>query len=288
MKHLPSIIAAVAALVSCWIVWQVVADLRSREVPGVDYAAISEGLARSETLIVSKVSDLLKAQDVPAEIKADIAKLRAEIKAVGSVVARLSGGVGVSVPSTEKTPHRAALTIRNDDGLRVAEIGYSPSDDAWDYRLTAHTLNFRSVLSEQRSGAFVFHHHVTVSDGEVSAPVVISRSEWTQVLPPLESKWWWSVHLDIGGHVAYAVPMDWTAGLELGITGIGYGASRNDHRFRLARVGLGIDSTAPGISLAPVAYNLGAHVPLISDLYTGAMVGYYGRWIVGVGIWSTI
>ncbi len=63
-----------------------------------------------------------------------------------------------------------------------------------------------------------------------------------------------------GGHVDFSL---W-----------GYGKTKNDLEFKLGQIGLNFSKNYVDANLIPVSYNIGIHIPLISDLYIGPGIGY--------------
>jgi hypothetical protein len=63
-----------------------------------------------------------------------------------------------------------------------------------------------------------------------------------------------------GGHVDFSL---W-----------GYGKTKNDLEWKLGQIGLNFSKNYVDANLIPVSYNIGKHIPLVSDLYVGPGIGY--------------
>lgn len=85
---------------------------------------------------------------------------------------------------------------------------------------------------------------------------------------------WFTPHLDLNlvGSITYPPPNS-SLGIDLGISLSGYGLTRNDLDWRFLRVGLGLGDGV-FVSLTPVQWNLGAPIPLVSNIWLGLGLQY--------------
>ncbi len=84
---------------------------------------------------------------------------------------------------------------------------------------------------------------------------------------------WWNPHLDAGvlaGLETYTGKGHF--GGSVGISLMSYGLTKNDMTWRFLRPGVTL-SNKIGVDLAPVMYNVGEPLPLVSDLYIGPYIG---------------
>jgi hypothetical protein len=109
---------------------------------------------------------------------------------------------------------------------------------------------------------------------------------------PNQKQWfWWAPHLDVGAlGMAGTLPPRFTTGGSVGVSFFGYGLTVNDLDWRVLRVSLDLSDGLPGIGLSPVAYNLGALIPLISNLWIAPHVHYglEGEWKAGLFIGAVL
>lgn len=94
--------------------------------------------------------------------------------------------------------------------------------------------------------------------------------------------YWWAPHLDVGLVLGVDMSPKFRTGGTIGVSAMGYGLTENDLSWRFLRLGMDL-AARPGVSFDPAMYNLGEHIPLISNLWVSPHVVYLfnGQWMLG-------
>lgn len=89
----------------------------------------------------------------------------------------------------------------------------------------------------------------------------------------LKKKFRLAPHINIGNFVGVA-----SNGIEVGfhIDGSiwGYGRTDNDLDYKLGQLGVNFTSNYVDANLVPISYNIGNHLPFVSDIYVGPGIGF--------------
>jgi hypothetical protein len=102
---------------------------------------------------------------------------------------------------------------------------------------------------------------------------------------------WWAPHIDVGLIGGGGFPGGLVGGGTMGVSFMGYGRTDNDLILRFPRVAVSLTGAMgskllPGIGIDPIQYNIGEHLPLISNMWLSPHVGYKldGSWILALGV----
>lgn len=256
------------------------------------------------------LKNFLKKEDLKA-LEDDIKKIGARLTAVGKTVGVISNKVAKLEASDSEGPENPDTDLRFcDDGRLIdihnytkapqfklitdvnmaplTEVQFDASKKApWSYNVYQREYKLITAVSKKDSGQLVFHHNLEYSVPEKSNQtykVNLISSEYKQTPTP-NQMFWLNPKLDgnffIGGNVygfAQGPGRPFTIlsmGLDLGLTLSSYGETKVDSWFRLFRFSLGynIERRAGHFAFAPIAFNLGKPLPLLTNLYLSPQVG---------------
>jgi hypothetical protein len=136
-------------------------------------------------------------------------------------------------------------------------------------------------VGKKDDGQLSFHHKLTYSlpDKEKDKKYAIELLSSDFIQTPLNNTmYWFNPILDIGAFAGGNVlsfanwsdnPNVVSFGMDLGLTLSSYGETKSDSWFRLFRLGVGYDAQrkAGHFSFAPITFNIGKPLPLITNLY---------------------
>jgi hypothetical protein len=168
----------------------------------------------------------------------------------------------------------------------VAQVKFNAAlAKPWEYEVYGREYKLTTIVGKQDSGQMAFDYKLTYSvpeKGTQEYPVKIISSEHMQVQKK-NRMFWLNPTLDlsaIGGGTVFQFapgpgrPSVFSAGVDLGLNLSSYGETKVDSTFKFFRIGVGynIERQAAQLSLAPITYNLGKPLPLITNLYIGPMI----------------
>lgn len=231
-------------------------------------------------------------------IRKDLKNVEGQVTLVGSAVAKIEGQIQKDKPSSSVVSHDPPLQPKecklcdiysytgniqkyslNIWQLPVGEISFDAGkNNPWSLEQYPLNIELALVLTEDK-------HSKTTAYGMM----VVKRTdkpELKMILPvdmkilsinKPEKKWhWWAPHLDLSlDNNFHAQLTPYKFGVSLGFSMCAYGRTLNDNSWRLARIGLGLDSDyTPNISLHPILYNIGEWIPLLSDAWLSIGLTY--------------
>lgn len=303
--------------------WKVYRDLKAQvQESQVAFRQLSDELARAQNELATKAELNQMAQDMDMDldaIKRDLAKLGADINAVGETVASIEGSVHEDQGSDDTQGHdpgeqpencklcdvhgyTAETQIKN---IQLGEMPYGKvSFDAsenkpWTLQYDDIDVNVKTVVGKQdkENGLMIFYHTITTTNksrpdlADKEYKLKITSSEFKQTLDKTKEWYWWApkVDLQVDGLLLLEGPTKGRFGASLGLSAMGYGYTGNRLDWRILRVGVGLHSNEqPYLSMEPVKYNIGKHIPLIDDLWIGAGATWDGHWGGSLSIGTTL
>lgn len=307
MKNfLPWILSGVLclALIVQWIqLKQITASLKvSNQFIENQLNSFDAKLGRAETRIDSSGKLLQRLKDeIPSDIREDLRAAMAQVEAIA--VARLSydssgeGRVARYVKPTLKDNPTAERPI---DSAVVNDRDGSFPWQFSDWRLTAefdgrdyftYKLNqrFEVVLVEGSKGAGA-PTYLRVWELDANG-VRIEPSFDIQNFQVMRRKAsdarfkTFNPKLDIAlAATAFMPSGELRAAPEIGFSVMSYGQTLDDLKWRFVRVGLSHDGRSTGLSISPASYNLGKHLPLVSNLWLSPLYFWNGKQGLGLAI----
>lgn len=255
-----------------------------------------------------KLKDMLTKED-RAALQKDLDELRASLVAVGKTVGSLGRKVSDLERSTREGPQNPDVE-KCADGRLIDKYGYTKApqikdmtdvnkaplaevsfdaskDKPWKYNVYERKFHLTTAVGKQDSGQMAFYHTLDYEVPEKSDQkyrIKLTSSEYLQV-PQYRKMYWWNPLLDIGAFVganihSFALGPGrpdgvFSFGAELGISFSSYGYTKADNLWRFFRLGLGYDAERRSghLSFAPVTFNVGDPLPLLTNLWVYPYVG---------------
>jgi hypothetical protein len=230
-------------------------------------------------------------------------KLSSDLLAVGKTTGRIEGKIKKLLESDTEIPTTDVGEICAVDGRPIDVHGYTlatqikeitdaneaplaqvqfnaANSKPWGYETYGREYKLTTVVGKQDSGQLSFHHKLIYSVPSKSKeeyPVTIISSDYQQV--QLKNKMFWlnpilDVSIFVGGQVYQFAPGPGrnsilSTGADLGLSLSSYGETKADSWVRLFRFGVGfnMERQAAQFSIAPLTFNIGKPLPLITNLY---------------------
>jgi hypothetical protein len=267
---------------------------------------LADNILRSQASYASKsdIEAFAKQHALDLDVvRKDLAKLQATPTSITSTVVRGTGTAIVKAPTTKGTanPNPPAPTIVNGKETYQDPYGYlrntqiinlyesfgtlqvplgqasfsSWRENPWDYSITPREYKVLSVIGTDNQNRNVVYNKFTISANGVDYPVQISSSETKQEYP-MPAFSWLNPRLFIGFDTGYSVSQrvfDYSPNLSLAISSYGKFLSAPD--FSLFHIGVGYSgaSNLPQFTFTPAMYNIGKHLPFMSNSYIGPSFG---------------
>ena len=252
---------------------------------------------------------VLTAKDRVA-LEKDLRKLNAKLVAVGKTIGTVEGKI-TSLEKSDKegkenkvekcedgrivdvhgyTKHEQIKELKDSNNAPVAKVKFNAAErKPWSYEIYKRNYYITTVVGRKSSGQLTFHHTLKYRIFDKSYPVSLMSSKYVQ-LPRSNGFFWWNPKLDLGvfgGGVVYGGGDLFSFGGEFGFSLSSYGATKVDSIWRFFRFGIGYDAErhTARFSLAPVMFNLGRTLPLLTNLYIIPQLGFDtdGGLSVGLG-----
>lgn len=179
--------------------------------------------------------------------------------------------------------------IKDINEAPIAEVKFNAAKEKpWSYEVYKRDHRLATIIGKKDSGQLTFHHKLEYSIPDINPEkfynIELISSEYLQM--PLKKRFFWlNPKLDInafmGGRVhqfAYGPgnPNEIVSlGLDVGISLSSYGETKINSLFRMFRFGIGYNASRQGghLSFAPIAFNVGHPLPLLTNLYFTPQVG---------------
>lgn len=279
----------------------------------VEQKQLLDNVSRAQAQYASKkdIEDFAKQRDIDLSvIKKDLDTLNAEIQAINGILVISQGQVGNNIPSTGTTPRPEPPTdigpdpygyMTNTQHLALNEkfsnvevpfgqVGFSAwQDKPWDIKIAPRQYSITSVLGQDESGRHYSYSKFAIQSEGKTYDVKIDDNKFLEEYP--EAKFHWfnpKLHMFANGGVGITkapIQGEFTPGVSLGI--MSYGKTRSNPALSILQVGVGygVINKTPELSISPIQYNLGQHLPLISNTYVGPtlQVNTTGGVTVGAG-----
>lgn len=289
----------------------------------VEMKHLQDEIVRASAQYATKkdVENLAKANGVDLDpIKKDLKDLNAEIKGVGTVLAKTPGQHVTYVSSTTTEPVKNPVTskcpdgtecpdtfgyIKNTQKLELEEplsnnkkvpfgkVAFTYRDKPWDVDVYPRSYNVTTVLSEDENGRHFVHNKFSVETQGKRYDVPITEAKFLEQYP--DSSFNWNPKLlmsaSLGPIMTPPMHLEFVPALEMSL--FSYGKTKVNPDWLFVAVGPGYETQekAVNLMLTPVAYNLGsAGIPMIHNLYLAPSVsldfsgniGIYGSILVGL------
>lgn len=271
----------------------------------VEFKNISETIARSSVKWVTKddlnnhLKNILTKDEVDI-IKKDLSILNSRLFSVGQTVGTIRSHIVKLENSTKEGPENQVVVCN--DGRIIDVYGYTKKaqikelidsnaaplasvqfnaskDKPWSYEVFKRDYKISTVIGKKDSGQLTFHQKLQYVVPEVDKNktynIDILSSEFSQTQLK-NSMFWFNPILDfnvfLGGEIyKFNNNENISYGVDAGLSLSSYGETRADSWFRLFRLGIGYDfgRHLVGLSVAPIMFNAGKPLPLLTNLYIG-------------------
>lgn len=195
--------------------------------------------------------------------------------------------------------------IKNKDGTIEREVPYAwaifypnrPEGSRWKYGIYKLDYHIRTIQTEQQDGQINTYNEVWFVNNKrkmsrgVEVPVKINSSEFKQSFKKDKEFYLWAPHISlsldfgIGGFDSgdtNSSPI--FPGINISISG--YGKTKNDLDWKFGEFGVSSNGDYTYFKFSPFSYNIGKHVPLISNTFIGPFIGYSttSKRVYGIGL----
>lgn len=143
----------------------------------------------------------------------------------------------------------------------------------WDLQIYPRTYSVTTVLGQDDDGKHYVYNKFTIASNGTTYPVVIKDAKFVEEFP--ESKLHFSPRLNMSvGIGALINPPSVEVTPNLYVSLLNYGKTNTTPDWTFLGVGLGYESQIKrlGIVVSPVNYNVGKHIPLMTNIYIGPMI----------------
>lgn len=179
--------------------------------------------------------------------------------------------------------------IKDANDAPVAEVKFNASQEKpWGYEVYERNHRLATIIGKKDSGQLTFHHKLEYSvpsvDPDKFYNIELTSSEYLQI--PLKNRFFWlnpklDINVFMGGRVhqfayGFGKPNEIISlGLDVGMSLSSYGKTKVNSLFRMFRFGIGYNASRQGghLSFAPIAFNIGNPLPLLTNLYFTPQVG---------------
>jgi len=236
-------------------------------------------------------------------IRKDLENLNANLVAINNVVVSSKGQTGTGKPSTGTTPNPNPTPVdpNNPDpygylanrqefqlneqfdnvAIPMGKVGFSAwKDKPWDYNIPARTYSVTNTIGTDENQRHYVYNKFTVKVGDQSYDLKISSAQTVEQYPEAKFSFFNPrIYLGIDGGARFAnkpgeplVHGEASPNINVGI--MSYGRYKNQPDISVLQVGAGysIDARRPNLSVTPIMYNIGKHLPLMNNLYVGPSV----------------
>ena len=272
---------------------------------------LKDNWVRGQTQVVTKkeLEDLAKSLNIE-QINKDLEKLGAKIDGIAITVASSSGYHGTDLGSTgtihRENPGTNVTTIPCPNGgvvncptqdpfgflsaeqrlsifepfpdninIPFGESGFKAwQQKPWSLDVYKRNYNVQTVIGEDDNGKKYVYNRMSVDVNGKTYPMKVTSSKLVEELP--ESKFRFSprIHLGVsGGAIVNPTPSaEFTPTVEVALFSYGRTSLSPDWTFLSVGVGFETQATKPALVVSPVNYNIGHHLPLVSNLHIGPAV----------------
>lgn len=269
------------------------------EMQVVKQKELVDGITRSMNEFASKkdIDQFIKDNGVNLKaIQDDLSKLHAAVSSANSVVVISGGQKGNNIPTTNTGPvnpnpvdpanpdpfgyssHQQNLALNEDfSGVKVpiGQVGFSAwQKEPWSIDIKPREYHAISVVGVDENQRTYFYNKFTLKVDNKDYDIKINSAETKQIYPEAKFSWWNPrLFLGVDGGVnTTQLKGEITPNLSLGIMSYGQYKTQPDFSILQIGVGYGTVSQTAQVSITPVSYNIGKHLPLMNNLYIGPSV----------------
>lgn len=275
----------------------------------IEMKQLQDNWVRSSSQFVSKddLNAFLKDNSSSLDaLKKDIDALGASITGGSVITSNTPGYNGSDLPSTttkpgtntspgtntdpygyQKNTQVLALNEPFADGVSVpwGEVGFSAwKEKPWNLNIKPRKYSVLTVVSTTEDGQHLVHNQFSIEVDGKRQTIPVQSSEFKEVYP--ESKFSFNPHLMLGADMGVYTnpPLRGEVEPSLQVSLFSYGQTKVNPTWTFLDVGVGYASQAqrPNAIITPFTYNVGKHIPLMSNLHVGPSVSVDTSGNIGV------
>ncbi len=263
---------------------------------------LANGITRAMATYATKedINNIAKENNVNMKtIQDNLDKLNASVTAINVVTAHSKPQTGTNQPSTgtepgENPPPVAATypdphgymqktqTLKLDEkfatsngvdaSIPLAEIGFSAwQAKPWSYKVPQREYKVTTVLgTDENQRQYAYNKFAITTNGK-EHEVKIANSTFAQEYPEAKFRFFnprLYLGVDAGVNVT-SLRGEVTPNVSLQVMSYGRYKNQPDLSVLQVGVGYGLDAKKPSVSVTPIMYNVGKHLPLMNNLYVG-------------------
>ncbi len=264
-----------------------------------------DGIVRSQNEYTTKkdLENFIKDNGINLKaIQDDVKKLRAEVIAANVVTVISKPQNGTFIPTTNTGPDNPNTTpptcqdgkpcpnadpygyLKSQQNLLLSEdfgtvkvpigsVGFSAwQDKPWTLDIKSRTYSVSNVIGVDENQRTYFYNKFTVTVGDKTYTVPITKAETKQEYP--DPKWYfWNprLYLGVDSGITLSAPLrgEISPGVSLAIMSYGKFKTQPDFTVLGLGVGYGAINKSAQFSLTPFTYNIGKHIPLMTNVHLG-------------------
>jgi hypothetical protein len=224
-------------------------------------------------------------------IKEDLDSLNARINTVNVVTVHSTPQVANNLPSTSTTPNpshtetvssdpfgflknQQHLTLNENFGdikVPFGKVSFSAwQEKPWAVDISPREYKVVNVIGTDENNKNYVYNKVSVSVDNKTYDVKITKAETQQEFPTPKFNFNPRLFLGVsGGFNIQRVKGEFTPDISVGL--FSYGRFKNSPDLSIAQFGLGYGtvSAKPQFTITPITYNVGQHIPLMTNAYIG-------------------
>jgi hypothetical protein len=288
-------VVGVGALVAFFINWEIKLNeqqaILSSEI--IKFKQIGDGIARDRSQFATKDDLEAMIQQLNLQkVESDLAKLQASVEGLQVVIATTPGGTSNNLPSTNTKPNPQPGPIPTGDPFgyltnsQILALSEPLTDktsipfgattfsawrqNPWDVTVYPRTYTVDTVLGQDQSGKHYVYNKFTIQVQDKTYTLPIKQAQFTEELPSAGLHF--SPRMYLSGDVGVRLkPLGAEVIPSLGVSLLSYGKTTIDPDWSFATIGLGYATQNKhlAVTIAPVNYNLGHHLPYMNNLHIG-------------------
>lgn len=284
---------------------------------------LADNITRSLATYATKddMNSFAQASNVNLDtIKKDLATLNASLAAMNKITVDSSGEKQSNLPSTSTTPNtnpnQSTVTcdgkqipcpnadpygyMKNTQSLHLNEefadntnvpIGDVQFDASnakpWSVNIVPREYTSVTTLGVDEDQKYTAYNNFSINAAGQNYPIKVTNAQLVQQAPTAHFSFKPRLYLGLDGGVNVStIQPELTPNVSVGV--IGYGPFRTQPDLSILQVGAGYGTVSKNfqITVAPIAYNIGSKIPLMSNFYVGptGSVDIKGNFTVGIGI----
>jgi hypothetical protein len=244
-------------------------------------------------------------------IKKDLEGLNANLVAINSVIVTSKGQSGTGVPSTGTTPNPNPPVVNPENpdpfgylsnrqefelnesfenvSVPFGKVGFSAwKDKPWDYNIAPRDYHLTNTIGTDENQRHYIYNKFSVKVGDKIYDLKIGSSQTVEEYPASKFSFWNPrIYLGMDGGMRIGTSTNFIHGeaspnVNVGI--MSYGRYKNLPDISVLQIGagFGVDAQKFNLSLTPIMYNVGKHIPLMSNFYVGPSININTSGDIGV------